>query len=262
MNPLVTAWIDAITGFQDTVGQVPDADFAAPSLLPGWTVGDIIAHTAALEAELAGHPLIPHEPDWDTLPHAQDLFSRYTELGVDARRGWTPDQVRAELAAVAVERTAQLESGPQNDDEPIAGIGGQNLTFGRQLRMRCFDIVLHDLDIRDALSWPPPLFGDGARVCVEQIAGALGYVWVKKAGAQAGQVLHLVVPGWVDAWVGVGPDGRGRAVEPGAPTTEITVDVEQFLRLGSGRRGDLAKALVTGDVDLGERLLAALNIAP
>ena len=86
MDALVDAWLDAITSFEETVMQISDSDFAAPSLLPGWTVGDVVAHVTALEAELAERELPDHEPDWEGLTDAVDSFSRYTERGVDARR--------------------------------------------------------------------------------------------------------------------------------------------------------------------------------
>lgn len=256
MPSLVAAWNDAIDSFAETVSLIPDTDFEKPSLLPGWTISDIVAHTAALESELAGLPGLPHEPDWDRLPHANDLFSRYTEIGVDARRGWTPAQVRAELAAAIAQRKADLAVHVDMDQE-IAGIGGRPLTLGQQLRMRCFDIVLHEIDLRDALGMGDQRLGVGARVCMEQIADALGYVWVKKAQAAPGQTLHVVVPGWLDRWVEVGPDGRGRPCEPSVATVELVLPAMQFLRAGSGRQGQ-----VSGDEELGRRVVAGLNVAP
>jgi uncharacterized protein (TIGR03083 family) len=122
MNPLVSAWQDAIDSFQQTVAAVPDADFAKPSLLPGWTVGDIVAHVCALEAELSGEALPAYEPDWEALPHANDLFSRYTEIGVDYRRGRPPERLRAELALAAALRSEQLARGPQDDDHEVTGL--------------------------------------------------------------------------------------------------------------------------------------------
>ena len=258
MNPLVTAWHDAISAFSTTVSEIPDEAFAQPSLLPGWTVGDIVAHTAALEHELASGEIPAHEPDWDALPHADDLFSRYTEIGVDLRRGWSPQHLRADLSEAVAARVFD----DIDDNAPITGIGGMPLTVGKQMRMRCFDIVLHDLDLRDALGMTGPVLGDGARVCAEQIAGGLGYVWVKRAGAQPGQVLHVVVPDWIDAWVGVSEDGRGHFVEPGEATVTVTIPQLQFLRLGSGRRGDTGAAEVAGDAELGRKVLAGLNVAP
>ncbi len=262
MNPLVAAWQDAIDSFARTVAQVPDEAFAQDSLLPGWTIGDIVAHVAALEVELSGVPMPDHEPDWDALPHADDLFSRYTEIGVDYRRGWAPQQVREELAAVTVTRSEQLHQGPQDSDTRVPGVAGIERSLGRVLRMRTFDIFLHELDVRDSLGMPDPALGQAAEVTAGLMADGLGYVWVKKAGASTGDVLHFVVPDWIDAWVGVGDDGRGRAVEPGVATVTVTVAPMNYLRLASGRRGDPDSATVDPDGDLGRAVVAGLNVAP
>jgi uncharacterized protein (TIGR03083 family) len=262
MNPLVTAWLQVSDAFAQTVAQVPDDDFTTPSLLPGWTIGDIVAHVAALEVELSGQPLPPHEPDWDALPHADDLFSRYTEIGVDYRRGWSPSRLREELAHVLATRAEQLTTGPQESERRVPGVAGIERSFGQVLRMRCFDIFLHDLDIRDALDMPAPDLGDGARVAAGLMADSLGYVWVKRAGAQPGDVLHLAVPEWIDAWVGVGEDGRGRVVEPATAQVAITLQPLDFLRIGSGRQGDPATAVVEGDSSRAAAVLNGLNVAP
>ena len=261
MEPLVRAWQDAADSFCATVSQIPDEDFARPSLLPGWTVGDIVAHIAALERELSGEPLPEHEPDWDMLPHADDLFSRYTEIGVDYRRGWTPDELREDLDRALAVRSEQL-CGPQDLAARVRGVGGIERSLGRVLRMRCFDIFLHDIDVRDALGMPAPELGDAARVTAGLIADGLGFVWVKRAGAGPGDVLHFVVPDWLDAWMGVGEDGRGRPVEPATAQVTITMDPMGFLRLGSGRRGDPSTAAVEGDDARAAGVLSGLNVAP
>jgi hypothetical protein len=94
------------------------------------------------------------------------------------------------------------------------------------------------------------------------MADSLGYVWVKKAGAVPGQVLHFVVPDYVDAWIGVGEDGRGRAVEATQATTTVTLEPLGYIRLGSGRRPDPSEAVVDGDPQIAERVLLGLNVAP
>ncbi|MFN8184609.1 MAG: hypothetical protein U0R23_09330 [Candidatus Nanopelagicales bacterium] len=47
---------------------------------------------------------------------------------------------------------------------------------------------------------PAPELGDAARVTAGLIADGLGFVWVKRAGAGPGDVLHFVadwlMPGW------------------------------------------------------------------
>ena len=75
-------------------------------------------------------------------------------------------------------------------------------------------------------------------------------------------MLHFVVTGWIDAWVGVGDDGRGRAVEPGTAQVTITMEPLDFLRLGSGRRADPATAVVQGDATRAAAVLTGLNVAP
>ena len=262
MNPFVAAWQDAIDSFGATVDHISDESFAAPSLLPGWTIGDIVAHVVALEAELCGDPLPDHEPDWGGLAHADDAFSQYTELGVDHRRGTSPQALRAELAEVTGRRRRLLREGPQGDDDLVRGIAGNTWPLRRVLRMRCFDIFLHELDVRDALGLGVPQFGPAATVTVALMADSLGYVWVKKAQAQPGQVLHFVVPGYVDQWIGVGQDGRGRAVEATQATTTVSMDVLAFIRLASGRRPDPDAASVDGDRHLAERVLQGLNVSP
>ena len=57
-------------------------------------------------------------------------------------------------------------------------------------------------------------------------------------------------------------DGRGHFVEPGEATVTVTIPQLQFLRLGSGRRGDTGAAEVAGDAELGRKVLAGLNVAP
>lgn len=262
MEPLVAAWQNGIDSFQRTVGQIPDGDLPRPSRLPGWTIGDIIAHVAALELELGGEPLPAHEPDWDALPHADDMFSRYTEIGVDHRRGWSPEDLRADLARAAAIRTEQLTAEPLDLSSRVKGVGGMERSLKQVLRMRCFDIFLHEIDIRDALGMSEPQLGAAARVTAELIADGLGFVWVKRAGAEPGDVLHLVVADWLDAWIGVGEDGRGRMIEPGGATTTLALAPLDFLRLGSGRGGDVAAAGVGGDLERGQKVLAGLNVSP
>ncbi len=262
MESLVAAWQDGIDSFQHTVGLIPDEDFARPSRLPGWTIGDIVAHIAALEWELSGEGLPAHEPDWDALPHADDGFSRFTEVGVDYRRGWSPEQLRADLAAAAEIRSRQLTAAGQTLSVRVMGIGGIETSLQQVLRMRCFDIFLHEVDIRDALGMSEPHLGAAARVTAALIADGLGFVWVKRAGAEPGDVLHLVVADWVDAWIGVGEDGRGREVEPGGATTTVALDPMEFLRLGSGRGGDVNAAGIGGDLARGRAVLAGLNVSP
>ena len=102
---------------------------------------------------------------------------------MDFRRGRSPAQLRTELADAARIRTEQLVEGPQDMDHMVTGPGGIERTLGRVLGMRTFDVFLHGLDVRDAAGMPPPVLCAAARATADQMAGGLGFVWVKKAGA-------------------------------------------------------------------------------
>jgi hypothetical protein len=63
----------------------------------------------------------------------------------------------------------------------------------------------------------------------------------------------------------VGEDGRGRrgGPEDGEPTVTLATDRETFIVLAGGRRtAEPGGVRVTGDADLGERVLASMGITP
>ena len=115
---LVAAWASAVEGFAATAESLTAEQWYAASVLPGWTNGDIVAHVVGIEQDLLGEPLPTIDIDWDTKPHARDLFSRYTEIAVEARRGEEPGEVCAEL------RKAICTACTAGDRAPRPGTGG------------------------------------------------------------------------------------------------------------------------------------------
>jgi hypothetical protein len=85
-DELFAAWRSASADFLDLVTPLSQAEWDAPTALPGWTVGDIVAHVGWIEGMLIGEFDPPHEPDWSTLPHAITDFGKITEVPVDLRR--------------------------------------------------------------------------------------------------------------------------------------------------------------------------------
>ena len=70
----------------------PD-DWDRPTDLPGWTVRDVLAHLAHIETVLADG-----DPDADeSSAGGREVFPEWTNRGVEARRGTSPDALRAEL---------------------------------------------------------------------------------------------------------------------------------------------------------------------
>lgn len=265
-DEILGAWQSAADDFLALVTPLSQEEWDAPTALPGWSVGDIVAHVGWIEGIMLGQVDPPHEPDWSALPHVRNDFGRITEIPVDLRRAWPREQVLIELADVISRRGTALREGPQDVNLEVFGPLGL-APLGRVVQMRAMDTWVHEQDIRAALGRPGHLDTPGAQATAAQLLPGLPKVWVKGAGAQPGQVLRLVLAGpelTAERWVAVGEDGRGRASESGAdPTTTLTMDWSTYLALACGR-GDQERwrerVNVEGDPSLGQRTLEAFTV--
>lgn len=268
---LIAAWEAAHRDLLDMARSVDDAGWRTETPCPGWTVGDLVAHTAAIERQLLGEADPPHEPDWAALPHVRSDFGRWTETPVDLRRTWPRERVEDELADAIDRRLAALLDGPTGLADPVPSQFGGTAPLERVLRMRTFDAWAHEQDMRVAVGSPGHLGSAGAWVTANQLLGALPFVWGKAVGAPVGAVLRVDVTGpgvTATQTVRVGDDGRAaRVPDPATPTVAVTLPWPDLVALGCGRvpadDPTLRERLVlTGDGDLAERLLPALSITP
>jgi len=263
---ILAAWQSAADDFVELVTPLAQEEWDAPTALPGWTVGDVVAHVGWIEGILLGQMDPPHEPDWDALPHVRNDFGRITEIPVDLRRRWPREDVLIELADVMSRRATSLREGPQDASLEVVGPLGV-APLGRVVQMRAMDTWVHEQDIRAALGRPGHLDAPGARATAAQLLPGLAKIWVKGAGAQPGQALRVSVTGpelTAERTVIVGDDGRARAAGPEEePTTTLTMDWSTYLALACGR-GDhaqwRARVEVEGDAGLGERTLQAFTV--
>jgi len=263
---LFSAWQSASADFIDLVTPLSQAEWDAPTALPGWSVGDVVAHVSWIEGMLIGEFDPPHEPDWDSLPQVANDFGRITEIPVDLRRSWTREAVLIELADRIARRTAELESGERDASVEVMGPLGP-APLGRVLRMRTLDTWVHEQDIRDALGRPGHLDTLGAQATASQLLPGLGKVWAKLAGAQPGQVLDVRITGpgiEGGAIVAVGDDGRARMVgddlldQAGAATVTLAMSWPTYLALSCGRGNPQPwreQVGISGDADLAARAL-------
>lgn len=263
---LVVAWEDVLTSPLDLCADISDDQWHAPSLCPGWTVADVVAHMADVERFLAGLPSPEHTPDWDALPHVRGDVGRFTEVGVDALRGAPRAEVLDRLREVAVVRRSQLDALPP--DAEVLSPFGRPTSLERLVRMRTFDLWAHEQDIRAGLQRDGGWGSDAAVVSFQQIAKAMLAVW-SSIDAPAGAVVHLAVTGpgvEGDVWAATDGAGRGSVPEPGADATvEIELSWPDYALLSCGRitPADVRVPLVVrGDEQLAERLLAELAITP
>ncbi len=265
LSGYVEVWWQAIHDFTGLLEQVPGEEWSTPTDLPGWDVHAVAAHVSHLEAMQAGqtHDDVEiGEPE-----HVRGSMGVFTEQGVVARRGKTPDELIQETRACATARHTQLLDDPPTDAEvPAPGVfGAIGWSVGRLLRNRPLDVWFHEQDVRRAVGRPGNLDGPAAIHAAGYLAESMGFVLGKRVGAPPGTTLLLQLAGHPPYGFEVGDDGRGRPLPdcPADPTVRISTDRESFLVLAGGRRDpEPGSVAVAGDTALGEQVLASMAVTP
>lgn len=262
---LVELWWQAVDDFSTLLETVEPQQWSAPTDLAGWDVHAIAAHTAHLESLLAGAP--HDEVEIGEPAHVTGMFGQFTEQGVVARRDRSPDELITEIRTSATaRRTALLAEPPEDAAAPAPGVFGLiGWTTERLLRNRPLDLWMHEQDVRRAIGRPGNLDGPAAVHTADYLAESLGYVLVKRAGAGPGTTAVLEIEGHPPKVVVVNADGRGEVMQeaPKDPTVRLTLGRETFILLSGGRRpAEPGAVSLTGDTDLGERVLAGLAVTP
>jgi uncharacterized protein (TIGR03083 family) len=266
LGALVAVWWEAVDSFTRVLEHVGDDEWSTPTDLPGWDVHAVAAHTAHLEALLAGRP--HDEVEVGEAPHARGMMGQFTEQGVVVRRTETGDALISEIREATTARHTQLLADPPTDPSaPATGVfGAIGWTTGLLLRNRPLDVWMHEQDVRRALGQRGNLDSAAAIHSADYLLESLPFVVAKRAGAPAGTVVRLEVAGHAPATAVVGDDGRGRLSTPdeaGEPTVTLAMDRETFVVLAGGRRAAGPDDVrVTGDAALGEQVLAAMGVTP
>jgi uncharacterized protein (TIGR03083 family) len=259
----VEVWWQAVNDFTALLEELPPEQWATPTDLPGWDVHDVAAHTAHLEAVLAGAPEDPLTVVEGG--HVRGMTGVYTESGVVARRGRTPDELINEIHASATSRHTALLADPPTDGSalPERMFTGVAWTWETLLRNRPLDVWMHEQDVRRAVDRPGGLDSPAAAHVADYLAESLGLVLAKRVGAPPGTTAVLEVGGSEPAAFRVTDAGRGERLPevPADPTVALATDRETFVLLAGGRRRPVDGAVrVTGHQDLGRRLLEHLVV--
>jgi uncharacterized protein (TIGR03083 family) len=262
---LIETWRQAIAEFVALARDIPEDQWDLPTDLEGWTVKDNVAHTAHLEAVLAGGP--EETGPVEQAPHVKDLSGLYTEQGVVARRGRDMASLADEIEDAAARRHAALQADPPTDGSapPPKTPGDVPWTTERLLSNRPVDVWMHEQDIRRAIGRPGGFDTAAARHTIEAFGSALPMVVGKRVQPPAGTTVAVDVPDAGQSWtVRIGDDGRAALVDPvDAPTVRITLGAEDFVVLAGGRRPvEATSAKVEGDTALGHAVLASLAVTP
>lgn len=259
-DALIAQW-DDITVLADSL---TDEEWAGPSVLPGWTNADIVAHVIGTESLLEGRD-VPASRTVSALAHVRNPVGEINEKWVDHFRPQPRADVLAALREIIAVRTASLRAMTQADfDAPTMTPAGQD-TYGRFMRIRIFDVWAHDIDLRDATGRSEVTDPVPARFALEEIAASLPFVVAKRAGAPKGSRVIFDVTGIAESTVHVLVDDRAVLVdefEGGDETADVRLrlDVTNLVRCAGGRRdADLDAVEVTGDRELGHAILTRMN---
>ncbi len=236
LDGLFAEW-DAILAMADGLS---DAQWQAPTPLPGWSVRDVVAHVIGTESMLQGVGTPEADVDVSTLKHVRNDVGVMNERWVRKLRGVSAADLLDKLRATIAERRSSLTDMSDGDwNETTATPAGPD-TYGRFMRVRVFDCWMHEHDIRDALERPAAegdLAGPSSRLALDEVASSMGFVVGKLGGAPDGSRVRIELTGPLQRTINVAVDGRGRVVEDfdAEPTATIELDGLLFTRLAGGR---------------------------
>jgi uncharacterized protein (TIGR03083 family) len=239
---------------------LPDRDWDLPTGCPGWTVKDHLSHLVDYEARALGRPAPDHDPG--PLPHLKNDMGRSNEIGVDARRPHSGPAVLEEFREVTAERLARLRRLTEQD------LAGQTMTpagpgtVADLLTLRVMDNWTHEQDIRRAVGRPGDEDGPAAAEALGYLTRFLPYVVGKRAAAPEGSAVAFRIGGRGPVTVEVA-GGRGRlATGPREPTVSLDIPVASFAALAGGRGDVPDDVVISGDHQLGQRVLESMGILP
>jgi uncharacterized protein (TIGR03083 family) len=261
----VEVWWQAVDDFTLLLEGLSPEEWDRETDLPGWDVRAIAAHTAHLEAVLAGTR--HEEVEIGERSHVRGVQGAFIEQGVVSRSQAERDDIINEIRESATQRHTVLLADPPGDAaaRPDNVFGQLGWSWATLLRNRPLDVWMHEQDIRRALGRPGNLDSAPALHSSVYLAESLGYVVAKRAGAVPGTTVVLEVAGQPTTSVVVEESGRGTtlAEEPADPTVRISTDRESFIVMAGGRRTpEEGRVVVTGDAELGARVLAAMAVTP
>ena len=264
LNGLFTVWdsIDALlTG-------LPEAEWRAPTPLPGWCVQAVVSHIIGTESFLDGIPAPEPDIDVKALDHVRNDVGAMNECWVRHLGERSGDSVLQRYRAVTEGRRKVLQAMSEEDwnAETLTPTGPDS--YGRFMRIRVFDCWMHEQDIRMAIGRPSSdaeLEGSASRLSLDEVAATLGFVVGKLAKVPDGSRIQFDLTGPLARTIRVNVDGRAQVVEDFGgldPTATIRVDALQFTRLAGGRPMCPARAQdveLGGDQDVAARIVQRLN---
>ena len=262
INDLEVAW----SRLGEFAAALTEAEWAAPTECPGWTVKDNLAHVTGLEHRLLGRP-VPDHPVAGAGSFPNQL-AEWNAVDVDWRRPWPASRVLAEFEEVTGARLEQLRHFGDADFERESWTPAGPGTVRDVLPFRILDAWVHDQDMRRALRRPGHQDGPVAERTLGRLAAGVPFVVGKRVSPPDGTTVVLDIQGPLSRRLTIAVEG-GRAKltaeEPAGPSAVLRLDQDSFVRLPCGR-GDpeeiAGRVHIAGDESLGRMVLRHMNFMP
>lgn len=245
----------------DLLRSLRPADWTArvdPPEFAGWTVGDLVAHLATVEAYLAhqlGAPLAD-------LPERSPVNEERSAAAIARHRTLTPAQAVDELEACLAAVDDDVERGEHPSERPIVWWGNGS-SVERILVVRSFELWVHASDIARAVGRPEPVPSAPSLRTMSDLATTLTPIMCEVAGTLPAGATH----GWVRFEL-TGPGGATHDIAlPGDPATPLagdpvatlTIGIVDYCRAVAARVDpDGLRYDVTGDESVAAAVVAAL----
>ncbi|MEW2525564.1 maleylpyruvate isomerase family mycothiol-dependent enzyme [Streptomyces sp. NPDC047071] len=262
------AWAHAVEAISELVTPLAEGEWNQPTPCPGWSVRDIVSHVIGLDCEMLGDPRPIHTLPRD-LYHVKTDGQRYMEMQVDVRRHHTAPEMTSELEYTIIRRNRQIRNESRAPETMVRGPLGTEQSLELAMRIRAFDVWVHEQDLRVTLGRPGNLDSPGAYVARDLMLHGLAKVVAKKAGAPANSAVVVDVSGPVEFLRTVRVDAEGRGTVDNTPSlgplVTIATDWETYARLACGRVAHTAvrdRVKVEGDQELGEAILGDFSVTP
>ena len=261
---VVPILIEEFDALLELCGRFGEDDWSAPTCLPGWTVKDVVSHLVGTESMLLGEKA--PVADVAGLEHVKNTTAEFNETWVESLRAVPGAELLKRFKAVVSKRAEALKDMTQEDFDASSWTpAAADETYGRFMRIRHFDLFLHELDIRAAVGAADREDPAHVALAVEEPLSVLGYIVGKKAAMPAGTTARIRLTGPINETHHVVVEERARVVDrlDGEPTTGIALSPVLFLRLTGGRvdaRPYLGDAItLEGDAELATQLATNLT---
>ena len=261
--------LSGLFGTWDSLDQLltglSEQQWRTPTPLPGWCVHDVVAHIIGTESVLQGLSAPDADVDVSALGHVRNDVGIANERWVRHLSTESGAELQERFRSITVDRRKRLTDMSVDDwNAPtLTPVGPES--YGRFMRVRLFDCWMHEQDIRDGLGRPSSdaeLSGPAGQLALDEIAATMGYVVGKLGKAPEGSRVAIELTGPLTRTIRVDVDGRAQVVDDfggSDPTSTIRLDGLLFTRLAGGRTDDATGVELSGDAEVGARIVERLN---